>query len=327
MRHEDILDAALFKAGENINIETGWAKPHLPDFDASIQLYWDEDVLNLHADVKKEIRSAQLPKLREKANRFKNFILIAHRLFPNQRKDLKNMHINYMEANGNIYYKDKKYMIYIDHYPTLKEKKQETNRIFTKTGLKVLFQLLAFHDTLNYPQREIAENACVALGNIPLVIKGLLEAGYIVRKNDKKYQWRKRDEIIERWVFEYQNVLKPTIFIGSFEVPEAQKWDNIELRKGDAFWGGEPGGDLLTNHLRPEHFTLYTDLSKKELILDTGFKPVQNGNLDVYQTFWKQKINDKAAPPLLIYADLWNNEDKRNRDTAQLIYERYIQNL
>ena len=48
--------------------------------------------------------------------------------------------------------------------------------------------------------------------------------------------------------------------------------------------------------------------------------------MKVYKMFWKHDNNQQnTVPPLLIYADLMNIGDGRTIETAQKIYDEYIQ--
>ncbi|WP_293010711.1 type IV toxin-antitoxin system AbiEi family antitoxin [Mongoliibacter sp.] len=100
----------------------------------------------------------------------------------------------------------------------------------------------------------------------------------------------------------------------------------VNLPTGKTRWGGETGADLLTNYLRPEKFTLFTDLKKNDFIKGTRLMPDPNGEIEVYETFWeKGNAMERCVPPLLVYADLIINGDKRSIEIAQRIYDRYIQ--
>ena len=93
-------------------------------------------------------------------------------------------------------------------------------------------------------------------------------------------------------------------------------------------WGGEAAGDLLTNFLRPAELTLYTTETRNELIKNYKLLPDEKGNIKVYQKFWKEEDGDDKAwvNPLLVYADLINKNDRRCTETAQKIYDEYLQN-
>ena len=55
-----------------------------------------------------------------------------------------------------------------------------------------------------------------------------------------------------------------------------------------------------------------------------SLRPNAEGELFVYEKFWKGDFGP-VAPPFLVYADLMLKEDKRCRETAQKIFDEYIQ--
>ena len=103
-------------------------------------------------------------------------------------------------------------------------------------------------------------------------------------------------------------------------------WKDLELDTTKTVWGGEPAGDLLTNYLKPEEFTLYTDESRTELIRNYRLIPDDKGRIEIYEKFWKDNgSKQETAPPLIVYADLMGNSDRRSIETAQKIYDEYLQ--
>ena len=79
--------------------------------------------------------------------------------------------------------------LFVNDQKTIDIEKVQVNRAFTRTGLKVLFYLLQHKEDINLTQRELAKNANVALGNIPQIIKGLQETGYLLPLNRREYVW------------------------------------------------------------------------------------------------------------------------------------------
>jgi len=128
---------------------------------------------------------------------------------------------------------------------------------------------------------------------------------------------------------EYEKRLKPTLAIGTFRFlnkDDFYNWKDIPLKKGKTLWGGEPAGDLLTNYLRPEELTLYTNEERSDLMKNYRLVPDLEGNIKVFKQFWTDEQADiKTVHPLLAYADLINKGDRRCTETAQKIYDEYLQ--
>jgi hypothetical protein len=100
----------------------------------------------------------------------------------------------------------------------------------------------------------------------------------------------------------------------------------MELNIEKTAWGGEPAGDILTDYLHPGELTMYTTETKAELMKNYKLIPDNNGNIKIYQRFWENATEANTVPPLLVYTDLINAGDRRSFDTAQKIYNDYLQN-
>lgn len=273
-------------------------------------------------EIKKELRTHQFQQIEKYFHSNEPFLLIANRLFPKIKEELRQREIPYLEANGNICLKKDGLFLFVDTQKPLDIEKNKGNRAFTKTGLKVLFYLLQHKEAINLPQRELADLTNVALGNIPQIIEGLKETGYLIPLNNKNFIWENRKELLERWIAEYATVLRPKLLKERYALNG--NWETIVFDKNKTAWGGEPAADLLTNHLRPEKFLIYTKENRMDLIKNYKLMPDKNGEVEVLEMFWK--INEgKMAPPLLVYADLMLEGGKRNKETAEKIYHEYIQ--
>lgn len=54
--------------------------------------------------------------------------------------------------------------------------------------------------------------------------------------------------------------------------------------------------------------------------------PDEQGAIQVFRRFWEPDGSAQpTAPPLLVYADLMNTQDKRCLQTAEIIFEKYVQ--
>lgn len=273
-------------------------------------------------DVKREVRMHQLRQIEDHFQHYDNLILVVNRIFPKIKEELRQKGIPYLEANGNIFLQEENLFLLVDTQKTLDIEKNKANRAFTKTGLKVLFYLLQNKEAINLTQRELAEKAGVGLGNIPQVINGLKETGYLIPLNNKTYVWENREVLLERWIAEYATTLRPKLIKERYTLKG--QWQNITFDTDKTVWGGEPAADILTNHLRPEIFLIYTRENRIDLIRNYQLMPDKNGEIEVLEMFWKQD-KEKTAPPILVYADLMLKGGKRNKETAEKIYDEYIQ--
>lgn len=294
--------------------------------DAKVKLYIPDETLEFFAEIKKEVRTHQLPRIYELAKINKPFLLIGGQIFPKIKEKLKDKGINWIDGAGNMYIRTKDHFLYVDHNETF-HVNVERDRAFTKTGLKVVFLFLLDEAWLQKTYREIAEAADVALGTIGYVINGLKKRKYLVKKDEKNYQFVRKDELIDEWIGAYEQELKPKLHKGTFafiDKEEAANWKKMGF-DDQTVWGGEAGADLLTGMLRPQTLTLYTTHTKGNVMKKFRLKPDPDGRVQVYEPFWKIEEGKETAPPLAIYADLILTGDERNFKIAEKIYAEFIQ--
>lgn len=301
------------------------------EIEANFELNGDLDgllVLNLkhsppkryYIEIKKEIRGHHIGHLLELKKKYRNFLLVAQKLSPNLKERLREEGIFYLEGNGNIYILEDGLFVQIDSNKPLDLNEETGNRAFTKTGLKLLLQFLVEEDLINENQRSISKKTEISLGAVSQTLTGLLEAGFLI-KNKRTYLWMNRKELLAKWISAYESLLKPSLFKGRYQFKK--DWKNLELNQEESQWGGEPAGDLLTGYLRPEEFILFSNETKTNLIRNYQLVPDSDGEVFVYEKFWRGKP-EKWAPAVLVYADLLLTGDQRCRETAEKIYDEYI---
>lgn len=319
---EELINIAIENLNQQAYLKAEWNPEEGLDGFLKIVINKKEYLFNV--EVKKELRQYQLVQINDLKKQYHNLIIITEQIYPKVKEQLRKLNIAYLEANGNLFFQTKDYFCIVDTNKKVNIRKEKANRAYTKTGLKVIFHLLNNPGLVNKTQREIAENAGVALGNIPQVLKGLKETGYLLPLKKGMYIWEKKEDLITRWINGYATELRPRLNKGTFTIKK--DWKNIDLEISKSIWGGEPAADLLTNHLRPEKLLLYTKESNPDLIKKYNFIPKNKGEgeLEALDMFWHKKDDETIAPPLLIYAELMITGGKRNTETAQLIYNEYI---
>ena len=320
---QEIVHLAL----ESLERETGivgrWTERG--PIDGEIDFIINNQNLHYFVEVKREVRPHQIAQILKYRNQFNNVLLIAERIFPKVKVELRELQFPYLETNGNVFIRKETLWLWIDTNQKIETKKETGNRAFTKTGLKVLFYFLLNKDNVNRPQRLIAEETGVALGNIPLVINGLKETGYLLQRDRKNFTWERKTELIDRWITEYEITLKPHLLMGKFQLPIA--WQEFDLNEFEEAWGGEPAGDILTNYLRPEEYILFTKKNRTDFMKRYRLRPDEKGDLELYEMFWgmNQENQRRTVPPLLVYADLKLKNNKRCRETAEMIWNEHIE--
>lgn len=294
--------------------------------DGILTITLDEKLIKFNTDVKKEVRHTQLERIIDGHTTNNMFLLLAQNIFPKAKEILRKENIAYLDIAGNFYFRNENLYIFIEGNKIPALEKEKPNRAFTPTGLKILFLLLTKKDALDMPYREIAHQANVALGNVPLVIHGLQEAGYLIAKNKNKFILTRKLDLLDRWITGYGETLRPKLEMGKYRFLEKNRnWADYQLVPGDV-WGGEAGANLITNYIEPELKVLYTTLPKMELMKKMKLIPDAKGDIEIIQHFWQEPNNLEIlhAPPLLIYADLILSQDARNAEVAERIFDNYL---
>lgn len=255
----------------------------------------------------------------------KSNIVIADYLTKNTADELKQNGINYLDASGNTFIKANDLFVYVEGRKAKINKKTNQTRAFQEAGLKLLLLLISNPETLQLSYRELAEKTGIALGSVSNIFKELEESHYLLKTKNKKVL-KNQDEIIERWVIAYNELLKPRSFkrkMRSFG--NDFNTNSIIINSNIKFhFGGEPGGKLLTGHLKPKDYIIYTNEETNKIAKDLKLIPDEAGNIELYSKFWTDSLhlkNEYTAPPLVVYADLLGTGNDRNIETAKIILE------
>ena len=332
IKEEHIILNALEKLEKTTGIKTKF-KPVVKGkfIDGTVDFIIKNKVTTFFIEAKKELRAHHLPNITEQATKHKPMLVIAQTIFPKLKEELRKQKIAYLDDAGNAYINYQDLVIWIDGQKKEEKGNTVTNRAFTKAGLKVVFHLLADERLINLPYRELAKMAEVGLGNINYIMTGLKDMGYVLQFDNKRKTLQKKKELLDRWMGGFAETLKPAIHIGNFRFVNAiefANWRKIRLEAHDTVWGGEPGGDLLTNDLNPAILTIYTTGNKADIMKQLKVLPEPKGNIKVYQKFWNYplELKNPLAPPLLIYIDLMLTGDPRCQEIAKRIFDKYLKN-
>ena len=330
MEKNNIIVMAVENLNRNAQIKANWKNLPGKEMDGTITVQIAGHTTKLHVEVKQELRQYQVKQLEKMALEYPPFMIVAKHILPKIKEELRQKNIAYLEANGNIWLQQNGMVIWLEGEKPIATEKGKGNRAFTKTGLKVVFQFLLNEQFVNMPYREIAVQTEVGLGNINYVMNGLKEMGFLIKLNKDQYKLTNKKELLDKWMVAYEERLKPALRTGTFRFLKEEdftNWKKLPIRTGKTWWGGEPAGDLFTNFLRPAELTLYTTETRNELIKNYRLIPDEKGNVKAYKKFWQHdEVNGNVVPPLLVYTDLINTNDRRCIETAQKIYDELLQN-
>ena len=331
-RNNDFIYEATSKLEQLINIPIDIDSSR-DNYDALLNIKNEQFVVEAKSAVRTSNQGLVLSQLLEKKENSKRpIILIAEYISKNATEELKERKINYIDIAGNAFIKHNYLIISIEGQKKIKKEKTNQSRAFQEAGLKILFHLLYNSNNLQDSYRKIGETAGVSIGSVSNVMAELEDLNYLLKTKNKRLL-KNKDELIQRWIVEYNDVLRPRIArkkMRFLNEDNRRNWNtiNIENDNGAILWGGEPGGAILTKNLRPEKFTIFTDIDLSEVARTLKLAPSVDGEIEVLQKFWKSPPNNtNTAPALLIYADLINSGYGRNIETAKQILENELRNI
>lgn len=247
---------------------------------------------------------------------------------------LREAKVNYLDRAGNAYLDIAPiYVLIQGKLPKEVAILDKTARLFTETGLKVIFALLANPGLLNANYREIANRANVSMGTIGWVLRGLKDQGFTTEAY-KKYEWKNKQRLIKRWAEEYPE-LRSRHSLGKYYAGDDDWWQNVDLNRYDAVLGGEAAAVSYIGNTRPRSATIYVGKHKQgRLIRDLKLaKPDESKghwpvNIEILSKFWGQaedlSLLGNATHPLITYADLLDTWDPTSREIAKQIADKYF---
>ena len=287
--------------------------------------------VNLYAEIKFNVTNQTLGvvvhQLKEMAVD-KQEMLITRYITPQLADKLKELDLQFLDTAGNAYINQPKLFLFIKGNKVREEfAKEKPIRAFQPAGLQLIYALLCNPGLENRPYRVMAKKANIANGAVTLVIKDLKKLGYLVDMNKKGRKLNKKKELLRRWINLYAELLKPKLFIGRYTTDNVDWWKQPKLFNIDAQLGGETAAAIITKYLKPQNHTIYIQEGYGKLLLNLKLKKAPYGNIELFKKFWNfddPYNKDDIVNPVLIYADLIATGDNRNRDTANIIYEKEI---
>ncbi|HKJ81912.1 MAG TPA: type IV toxin-antitoxin system AbiEi family antitoxin [Ignavibacteriaceae bacterium] len=328
-------DRLIYTVTEKIlkehKIDAIWTEPITKGIDGILTINYKGIKQKFYVEIKKELRNYQLDKIFHQAETYFPLLVLAETIFPNIRNLLKEQKIGYIDLNGNMNIEADNFFLKVEgnHKDYLHPEKH--GRAFTKAGLKTILLFLLNEDKINDTYRVIAKDSGIAIGNVKLILDGLIEEGFVLRKNDKALKLTNKKDLLLKWITGYNEKLKPTLLFGNFKFMKADdfnKWKELKIDGEYTCWGGEAAGNIYTGYLLPQTLTLYTNEKKLDLMKKHRLVPDYNGNIKIFERFWRFGLeNKKVVPPIIAYADLLETNDRRCIETAQKIYEQHLKNI
>ncbi|MBC7624337.1 MAG: hypothetical protein H7232_13215 [Aeromicrobium sp.] len=319
--------------------------------DAFARLAKDNTQIDIALEAKHAVTPATLGAIltQTKAQRLEHgrpVILATRYVTPPMAERLREAGQQFIDIAGNAYLEAPGWLIFVvGRRPAETGVPTHAAKAGTPAGLKVLFALLCDPTLIERPQREIANEANVALGAIPGVLNDLRDQGHVlVMPGIRRLIANKR--LLDEWAMAYARTMRPKTLVAAFNAPTIQDWQKWALDPAELRWGGEPAAALLTNHLRPGVLTIYTEKLPARFTHEHRLTKVPNDHrgrleatVEVRKPFWGAALQlhydhvglpntlgqpKQTVPPVLVYADLLAMGDARCIETAEILYENTI---
>ena len=293
-----------------------------------------EQVAEYFANLSKRLNGKQRP------------LLVTRNLSNLVIDQLLERNIEFIDVDGNIYLNSSD--IYIAVRNQISRDTTNKSLEITASALQVIYFILKDPSIIasdgsngNYWKID-----CHLAGGItPKTVKNTLEKleklDYI-KRTSKGYEIIDYVKLFERWELGYAESLHSKLLMAKFRYIGSRNFSDIEdklklhAHKYGYLIGGELAASIITQHLRPIGATLYIrkEFNYLQLAVDLGLKPDPDGNIEFHQIFDKQhdlfdhngELNN-LINPLLVHAELVRTGNSRLKETAQLIFDKYIAEL
>ncbi|MFM7573760.1 MAG: type IV toxin-antitoxin system AbiEi family antitoxin [Snowella sp.] len=277
---------------------------------------------------------------RERLDTSQKPLLITENLSNQSVEDLLKKDIEFIDVTGNIYLNSSSFYLLVRRpYLLVKNSLKDSYKI-TNSVSKIIFALLNSPKILqsSYYIDELIKITKMSKLSIKIALHKLHDLNYIKKKGEE-YQILDYLKLLERWELVYTETLRSQLFIDTFTpinnlaftkisdllIQKANDWDYLI--------GGELGAALATNYLHPITATLHVPKNYTQIFVDLKLKPSSTGEITflkkytIHDDAWKNNGNAKnsnLADPLLIHAELMMSKDERLRETADIIFNKYI---
>lgn len=299
------------------------------DYKLALRAPQENQTRNYWVEVKKNIGSATISEASfQAAQTSENFALVAEYVSQPQAMKLRELNVSFFDTAGNAYFNEPGLYIFVCGQKA-EISREKIPRLFRPPGMKLLFAFLTDSELENESYRRISAATNVPTPTVGVFMADLEKAGFLIKRSGNKRRIVRRDELFKRWLESYGESFRPTLNPVRFQSRkyEGRWWEDIDITKYNACWGGETGGALLTRHLKPATATIYSNSRLPRLQAQYGLVRDERGNIEILEKFWTTGESGDVAPPLVVYADLIATADERNLETARMIYDRYLAEL
>lgn len=264
-------------------------------------------------------------------------LLVADYINPPMAEKLKDHNVQFIDTAGNAYLNQHTLFVWVTGKKPLRQKDEKPARkkAFNTPTLKIIYCALLDDTLLNTPYRNIAVKAGVALGTVGDALDQLKAQGFVTgTPHEKNWKLDNRKKLLQKWAEQFPDKVLARHHAGTFITDDPQWWETFDLQAVDGYWGGEVAAAKLTGYLKPKTATVYVDKDKMGTLLQKArlrkpqpWEMQEAGIVDIYTLALDQQptTDKRTVHPLIVYTELMATDDPRNLETAEKIYEQYIE--
>ena len=257
-------------------------------------------------------------------------ILLTTYLTPDLALKCQELGLPFLDAAGNAFLDGEGLFVFVTGNKPDKQFLRSGQRLaaFGRTGLRVVFTLLAEPRLMQATYRELAKAAGVALGTVGRILADLQEHRFLTEDRDGKRRWIDRQRAVEAWTLNYPLRLREKLNPRRFRAKDEDWWKGATPETEGGWWGGEVAAAKFLGELVPKTVTLYLPADRRGFLAANRLRADPQGPIEVLDTFWELPYDPQLpaamAPPLLVYADLQRIGDPRTLDQARMIHDQYL---
>jgi hypothetical protein len=298
--------------------------------DAEIRIRHPEGEVDLRAQIKTRLTLSGFGPAVGRLRRYgPAAVLITDYVSPSLAERLREQKVFFLDAAGNAFLSHPGLYVWVTgrRNEIAARQRKERVRAFQPSGLKLIFALLCKPDLVEADYRTLAKLTDTALGTVHLAVRDLVAEHFVRRIGRTRRVLLRPKELLDAWVQPFVRDLRPRLLLGRFADSSLDWWQQIDIRKYEALWGGEPAGAKMTGFLKPGTLTIYADKLPAKLLVQKRLTREEGGRVEILKKFWS--FSDESAdtglvPPILAYADLLAIADARTLETAERLFEEHI---
>ena len=252
------------------------------------------------------------------SNPTESLMFVADYITPSIESHLIRERVSFINFSGKVYIHQDELLLYFD-YPYKHKPVRHTSPAFEISGLKLIFHLLNYPESICLPYQKMAKITGISTGSISLIISDLRKQGFVYTLRNKRLI-RNQRELLEHWWIAYGRKMRQKTVVGRYRKIESMRGKKLP---DGCQWGGESAAELMNNNFSSQTQTIYTKLDPVDVVRELRLIPDETGELELLAAFWSNDVKRgddlQVVSLILVYADLMLSQNDRNIEIANEI--------